>query len=138
MTLRLHHNGALVRDIPAATERYLAIGYEKRTDVIHDPVQKAHVLFLRLPGDAVYLELIAPDGPESHLNAALDKGGGLHHLCYATDDIDAECARLRKTGMSLIRSPVPAVAFGGRRIAWLMGRDRVLTELVEAGGPGDL
>ena len=31
----------------------------------------------------------------------------------------------------VIQEPTPAVAFGGRRIAWLMGDDRVLTELVE-------
>jgi methylmalonyl-CoA/ethylmalonyl-CoA epimerase len=68
----------------------------------------------------------------------LKKGGGTHHVCYAVEDIDAACADLRRHGMSLIRTPVSAAAFRGRRIAWLMGRDRMLTELVEEGPVGEV
>jgi hypothetical protein len=33
--------------------------------------------------------------------------------------------------MSLVRKPLPAVAFSGNLIAWVMRRDRLLVELVE-------
>ena len=52
-------------------------------------------------------------------------------------DIERACEQLREQSMMLIAPPVPAVAFGGRRIAWLMDGGCFLVELVEA-GPGPL
>ena len=34
--------------------------------------------------------------------------------------------------MFILQSPVDAVAFEGKRIAWLMGKDGIPVELVEA------
>ena len=137
--LRLHHIGIVVSNIPDSAAHFGSrFGCEPKSDVIYDPIQRAYVHFVGQPGDSVYLEFVAPDGPDSRLNGALDKGRGLHHLCYSTDDIDTTCADLRSKGMTLVRRPVGAVAFGGRRIAWLMGRDRILVELVERGPEGGL
>jgi methylmalonyl-CoA/ethylmalonyl-CoA epimerase len=130
----LHHIGFLVGDIAKAAEIYTRrYGYEITSDVIHDPTQTAYVQFLRVPGDSVQLELVAPDGERSKLSNALRKGGGLNHLCYATNDIEAACRFLRAEQMMLLQAPVAAVAFPGRRIAWLMGADRTPIELVESG-----
>ncbi len=137
--LGLHHVGVLVADIPAAAADYARrFGYGPRTGVIHDPEQTAFVQFLALPGVPTYLELVSPDGPGSKLANALARGGGLNHLCYDCDDIEATCDRLREDGLMLVRAPVPAAAFEGRRIAWLVGRDRIPVELVERGAPGEL
>jgi|SRR5579884_179526 len=137
--LRLHHVGILVKDIPQAASDYIRrFGYEARTEIIHDPVQTAYVQFLRLPGESSYIEFVAPDRPESKLSNALRKGGGLNHLCYSTSDIEAACKQLRAEGLILLQAPVAAVAFSGRRIAWLMGRDALPIELVERGGDGEL
>jgi methylmalonyl-CoA/ethylmalonyl-CoA epimerase len=132
--LRLHHAGVVVADVARSSDEYARrYGYHIESGVIHDPVQTAYVQFVRLPGDATYLEFVAPDGPNSKLANALGKGGGLNHLCYTTTDIDTTCQRLRRQGMVLVQRPTPAVAFLGRRIAWMQGRDRLLVELVEAG-----
>ena len=137
--LHLHHVGIAVRDIPEASIAYTdRLGYVPHSGVIHDPEQTANVQFFRLSGDPVLVELVSPAGPASKLSAAVAKGGGLHHLCYATDDIDRACQELQLLGLTVIHRPTPAVAFGGRRIAWLAGRDRMLTELVERGADGDL
>ncbi len=134
----MHHVGIVVRDVAEACALYVRrFGYEVKSGVIHEPTQTAHVQFLRLPGDTTYLELVAPDGPRSRLSGALEKGGGLNHVCYAVDDIDAACHTLRGEGLFLVHAPVPAVSFKGRRIAWLMGKDRVLVELVERGPEGE-
>jgi methylmalonyl-CoA/ethylmalonyl-CoA epimerase len=134
MTTRLHHIGIAVRDLAAtAQELSSLLGYRIRSGVIHDPVQTAHVQFLQQDGTPACLELVTPDGPASKLVGALKRGGGLNHLCYATPDIDATCRRLSEGGMLIIQEPVTAVAFPGRRIAWLMGGAGVLTELVEEG-----
>lgn len=134
MRMRLHHVGIAVRELePALAEFTAGQGYAVVSRAIHDPVQTAFVQFLRQPGADSCLELVAPDGPNSKLVGALKRGGGLNHLCYATDDIDEACRALRGEGMFVIHEPVPAVAFPGRRIAWLLGGQRVLVELVEEG-----
>ena len=136
MKLNLHHIGIAVADISRTTEDYqVRLGCELVGGLFHDPVQTALIQFLRLPGDSVLIELVAPDGPESKLTAAVRKGGGINHLCHSTPDIEAACRLLVEQGMVIIQEPVPAVAFGGRRVAWLAGDDRVLTELVERPAP---
>ncbi len=139
MPLILHHLGLLVRDIGKRANFYAdRLGYQVCSAVIHDPVQTAFVQFLKLPGDTSYLELISPDGPGSKLSNALSKGEGLNHVCYATDDIEAEFAALRSGGLFPVAQPVAGAAFGGRKIAWLVGSDRLLIELLERGGAGEL
>ena len=140
MDLQLHHIGVAVRDIGRATEDHRRrLGCQTVGELYHDPVQTAFIQFLSVPGDPVLIELVAPDGPTSKLAAAVKKGVGINHLCYSTDDIDAACEFLRGDGMVVILDPTPAVAFSGRRIAWLMGEEWYLTELVERNpesGPG--
>jgi methylmalonyl-CoA/ethylmalonyl-CoA epimerase len=137
--LRLHHVGVAVADLETAVAKYTqTFGYELHSAVIHDPHQTALVQFLKLPGDTVFLEFVTPDSDGSKLTNALKRGGGLNHLCYRTSDIDAACRHLRAEGLLLLQRPVAAVAFPSRRIAWLVGKDRILVELVEAGPPGQL
>jgi methylmalonyl-CoA/ethylmalonyl-CoA epimerase len=137
--LNLHHVGIAVENIERQGARYIQdFGYIARTDIIHDPVQTAYVQFLRLAGDSVYLELVAPDGPASKLTNAIRHGGGLNHLCYSTANLENSCRELRNNGFILVQTPVPAAAFNQRRIAWMIGKDRVLIELVERGGANEL
>jgi len=138
LQLRLHHVGIVVADIDEKRRFYEALGYTLRTGVIHDPVQTAYVQFLQLGDGDTFIELVAPDGPESRLARASKKGLPLNHLCYATTGIDATLEYLETQGALVVHSPVPAVAFDGRPIAWVMGPDGVLMELVEDGGPGAL
>ena len=132
--MTLHHIGVLVPDIAAAADDYVGnLGYERRTGILHDATQTALVQFLCLPGNAVFIELVSPDGPASKLSNALKKGGGLNHLCYATDDIEGACRELRSRSLFQMQAAVGAVAFGGRRIAWFLGPGRLPIELVERG-----
>jgi methylmalonyl-CoA/ethylmalonyl-CoA epimerase len=134
----LHHIGLLVRDIHATRDLYArTYGYQVESEVIEDPAQTALVCFLRQSGGASWLELISPNGPESKLSRALQERPGLHHLCYEVADLDSACAALRERAALGVANPTPAVAFGGRRIAWFYDRAGQLVELVEA-GPGPL
>jgi len=135
MLFVLHHIGHAVPDIAPVLEFYIRnLGYEVRTPVIHDLTQTAYVQFLRLPGERVYVELVAPDGVESKLARAVRNGGGLNHLCYSVEDIELATEQLHQSGMMILSSPTPAVAFSGRRISWLLGDSSPLIELVEGGG----
>lgn len=137
--MSLHHVGILVQEIAKATEDYVRrFGCEVRSEIIHDPTQTAFVRFLSQPGDSVFLELVAPDSADSKLSNALNKGGGLNHLCYAVTNIEEACREMRPRGMFPVQAPMAAVAFPGRRIAWLIGRDGIPIELVERGPGGEI
>jgi methylmalonyl-CoA/ethylmalonyl-CoA epimerase len=130
--MTLHHIGIAVRQIPEAVVEYVTrFGYQVAREMTHDPTQTAYIQLLQLAGSPVYLELVAPDGPQSMLTNAVKRGGGLHHLCYCTEDLEGSCRRLRSAGMYILHHPVKAVAFQGRRIAWLMGQDGIPIELLE-------
>jgi|SRR5271165_821397 len=136
---RLHHIGIVVPRIEDCRAFYTSVlQYEQRTPVIHDPVQTAFVQFFVIPGTSHYLELVAPDNESSKLQNASRAGSSLNHLCYSCDDVRQAIAFLSESGCFLIQDPVPAVAFGGRPIAWLLTPDRLLFELVERGPEGSL
>lgn len=128
----------MVENIPEKREAYTLLGYSARTGMIHDPAQTAYVQFFRLPGADHYLELVAPDGPESKLAKATTRRHPLNHLCYVVDDIVATCGLLEAHGWWLVSEPTPAIAFEGRRIAWLSSPDLLIVELVERGPAGSL
>jgi methylmalonyl-CoA/ethylmalonyl-CoA epimerase len=129
----LHHMGYLVADIDAAAQKYVdRFGYCIESEKIEDPVQTAYVQFLRLPSQSSWLELISPNSETSKLTKALSKGGGWHHTCYEVPNIEQACENLRAQGMLTISPPVAATAFPGRKIAWVMDREKFLVELLEA------
>jgi hypothetical protein len=83
-------------------------------------------------GPDVEIELVAPLNDQSPIKRLLGKGGGVYHLCYEAADLDSAIAKLVAAGCLVVSQPVPAVAFSGRRIAWLYSPLRQLFELVEA------
>src|SRR3954447_12681200 len=80
-----------------------------------------------------HVELIRPLSPETSVGKFIAKNGpGLHHVAYATDDIDSTLASVRDAGLRLIDEQ-PRIGIRGSRVAFLHPRSTggVLTELVE-------
>jgi methylmalonyl-CoA/ethylmalonyl-CoA epimerase len=136
--LTLHHIGCVVDSIEQRAESYrLALGAAAVSRIFDDPIQRSRVAFLDLPAPgSVQLELIEPSAPDSPVARFLEKGGGLHHLCYEVDDLPAQIQWMKSQRALLIRSPKPAVAFGGRMIAWMRTADALLIEYLERRLPG--
>jgi methylmalonyl-CoA/ethylmalonyl-CoA epimerase len=130
----LHHIGFVVESIAESAERMTrALGGRWDGRLVHDPLQQARVTFVSgaRPGDPL-IELVEPESDDSHLCAHLRKhGAGLHHLCYEVDALDDQLAASRAAGALIARPPAPAVAFDGRRIAWVYTRDKLLLEYLE-------
>jgi methylmalonyl-CoA/ethylmalonyl-CoA epimerase len=130
--LRLHHMGFVVADIATtmpAFVRSMAAQWDGK--IFEDPLQKAKVAFLTTrPGDA-QIELVQPVGDDSPVRRFLQERGGMHHLCYEVANLEAELKAFRSRGASIASRPKPAVAFGGRRIAWVITSEKFLVELLE-------
>jgi len=134
LQLSLHHVGIAVRDMGDALKVYEGVlGYRRTNPAVHDAIQDVYVCFLApaVTGGCL-LELVAPASDQSPIQRTLANGEGVYHLCYEVADLGRALAALRASGFLIIGRPVPAVAFGGRPIAWLYSPSRQLIELVEA------
>ncbi len=131
--LVLHHIGFVVASIAPAMEgfcRSLNATWDQK--IFEDSNQKVRVAFLTTRIGEPQIELVEPAGDGSPVYKFLqEKGGGLHHFCYQTDQLDAELQAIRSRGAMLVKRPMPAVAFEGRRISWVLTRENLLVELLE-------
>jgi methylmalonyl-CoA/ethylmalonyl-CoA epimerase len=133
----LHHLGFIVADIAAGMEgfvRSLAATWDGR--VFEDPYQKVKVAFLSTRLGDPQIELVEPATDDSPVRRFLtERGGGLHHVCYEVGDLEEQMAEMKARRCVIVRRPKPAVAFDGRRIAWMITPEKLLIELLEKGRP---
>ncbi|PJJ65578.1 VOC family protein [Compostimonas suwonensis] len=131
-TNRVDHVGVVVRDADVTIDWYTrSFGMVVVHDqLIHGDDQNVRLVFLAPSADAApdatALQLVSPiaDGPIARHLA--EHGEGLHHVCFAVDDIDATLVAI---GDGETR---PFVGGRGRRCAFPIGvPDRVRLELVE-------
>ena len=103
--------------------RSLAATWDR--NIILDRLQEVRVAFFQGPNTAdPLIELVEPGELGSPVSRFLERGGGLHHLCYEVRDMDSHLVFCKSAGNIVIRSPVPAVTFGGGHIAWAVTKDR--------------
>ena len=79
------------------------------------------------------VELLEAQTPDSPIGKFVAKRGpGIHHVCFAVDDLDGTLARCREAGVRLI-DQVPRVGAEGKRSAFLhpSATGGVLVELSE-------
>lgn len=133
-----HHVGVAVPDLEQATVFYQnAFGFRVVSGPVEDPIQKVKLIFLAETGrDLTTIELISPLDGESPVNGYLAKGVGAYHVCYEVNNITEALAELRAKKCIIVCRPVPAVAFGGRMIAWCFTPTQQLVELLERENPG--
>ena len=129
--MQLHHVGMVVANVDEYAERMRELfGFELKAPPVVDPLQQVRVAFVGTNTNVI-IELIEPLDEKSAVARFLAKGGGLYHLCYLVPDLEAAIHHLHEAGSLLVSDPKPAVAFQGRRIAFLYTQDRQLVELLE-------
>ena len=129
-----HHVGIAVADFEQAVAFYTqALGFDVMSGPFEDPIQKVKLCFLGDPAQPErVIEIICPLRLDSPVNGYLSKGIGAYHVCYEVARLEEALVELRSRGCLLISNPVPAVAFGGRKIAWCFAPTKQLMELLEA------
>ena len=126
---RIAHIGLAVRSIADALPFY--------RDVLGMPeVELDDADGARIAGVAAgesLVELLEAESADSPIGKFVAKRGpGIHHVCFAVDDIDATLERCRAAGVRLI-DQTPRVGAEGKRIAFLhpSSTGGVLVELSE-------
>ncbi len=129
MITRIDHLGIAVQSLDEAIPYYenvLGLTCEGREEVESQKVRTAF-----FAAGEVHLELLEPTSSESPIAKFLEKNpsGGIHHIAFATDDIDGQLAQAREQGTRLIHE-VPFEGAAGKLVAFLHPKSTfgVLTE----------
>jgi methylmalonyl-CoA epimerase len=131
MLRRLDHVAIAVPDLGAAIRRFtedLGLHLAGTEDV-----ESAETSTAFLPVEGTRIELVHPLRGGGPIAKFLEKRpGGLHHLCFESDDIDADVARLRAKGYVFL-TEAPYAGAHGSRVIFLHPRnfDGVLVELAQ-------
>jgi catechol 2,3-dioxygenase-like lactoylglutathione lyase family enzyme len=110
MITRFDHAVIAVSDLDRAVEAYRSLGFDVFPGGRHEH-RGTHNALIRF-GGADYIELLGVYDPDKAVQSGLngrtlaefvrDREGGLVGHCYATDDIEAEAASMRKAGLEMV------------------------------------
>ena len=126
---RIAHIGIAVSDLEAILPFYRDV--LGMPEVPLDDADGARIAGLAV-GESL-VELLQAETPDSPIGRFVARRGpGIHHVCFAVDDLDATLARCRAAGVRLIDQE-PRLGAEGKRIAFLhpSATAGVLVELSE-------
>jgi methylmalonyl-CoA epimerase len=133
MILGIDHVGIAVVDADAAAGTFRTLLGLDATEAESLGAQQVRVCFV--PVGAPNLELLSPLERGTAVDRFIQKRGeGMHHVCFAVDDLRQELARLREAGFNPIDEE-PRRGHGGL-VAFLHPRSAhgVLVELLQRDG----
>ena len=112
---RLAHIGIAVRSLDEILPFYRDI-----LDLPEDPLDDADgASLVGLSAGEPLVELLEAESPDSPIGRFVAKRGpGIHHICFAVDDLDATLERCRAAGIRLI-DEAPRIGAEKKRIAFL-------------------
>jgi methylmalonyl-CoA/ethylmalonyl-CoA epimerase len=91
-------------------------------------------VFVELPNTKI--ELLEPLGANSPIAKFLEKNpsGGIHHLCYEVDDINAAVKQMKERGATITGTGEPRIGAHGKPVVFLHPKDfnGTLIELEQA------
>lgn len=131
MILSLDHVAIAVDDLQQAIRRYAEDFGLELAGTEDVPSAQTTTAFLPIPGTRI--ELIHPMDDTGPVKRHLERRGpGLHHLCFRTDDILADMARLRQRGYRFTTEE-PSPGAHGTKVAFVHPKctGGVLIELAE-------
>jgi methylmalonyl-CoA/ethylmalonyl-CoA epimerase len=131
---RLNHVALAVPDLASASAYYRNVLGADVSDPLPQPAHGVTVVFINLPNTKI--ELLEPLGENSPIASFMAKnpGGGMHHVCYEVDDIEAARDTLVAKGARIIGDGKPKIGAHGKRVLFLHPKDTfgTLIELEQA------
>lgn len=129
--MKIDHIGYAVKRIDRAINAFQKLGYEFGP-VIDDTDRNVKLAFGNK--DGYRIELVAPldKKQESPVDYYLSNAVGVpYHICYESECFDKEIEELVKQGYKVVIEPRNAVAFGDRKVVFMMNIGFGLMEIVE-------
>ena len=129
--MKIDHIGYAVKRIDRAMNSFEKLGFSF-DPIIDDTDRNVKIAFG--VKDGYRIELVAPLDRklESPVDQYLSNAPGTpYHICYESDDFDAEIEDLKNQGFKIVIDPKPAIAFGGKKVVFLFSLAVGLVELVE-------
>ena len=115
-------------------KEFSRLGYRVQMPELYDPLRRINLCFVENEGTCV--ELIEPaEGCKLFTKLHKRIGNAPYHIGYITDGrggLDKILTALREEGYMLVQPPEPAVAFGEKRVAFLMNEAIGLIEVIES------
>lgn len=142
MLLHFDHVTIVVEDADAAIEFFGLLGFAKAKDLVISgqkfatymgvkDVEARHVTLVldgRKPHQEIQLlQYINPEPQQDPNISRMDKLG-YNHLCFAVDDIEAEVARLKAHGVTILNQ---VMQFNDRKLVYFAGPGNIIMELAE-------
>jgi catechol 2,3-dioxygenase-like lactoylglutathione lyase family enzyme len=142
---RAHHTGLTVRSLERSVAFYRdVLGFEVAfawnpqapyiAELVGYPTVDLHAVILRIPGSAVFLELLEYRNVDAE---AVDSGNanpGTAHIAFAVDDLDGLYADLSAKGVASLSPPVtPTIGPNkGGRAVYMIDPDGFRVELIQS------
>jgi methylmalonyl-CoA/ethylmalonyl-CoA epimerase len=131
---RLNHVAIAVPDIEAAAAIYRDMLGAKISAAVPQPDHGVTTIFIELPNTKI--ELLEPLGSDSPIAKFLERNpaGGIHHICYEVEDIQAAARALAEKGARILGGGEPKIGAHGKPVLFLHPKDfcGTLTELEQA------
>ena len=110
MLKKIHHVGVVVPELEAAMGFWRDLLGLKLTKMATIADQGVKAALLEAGGTEI--ELLEPLGPDNGVGRFLARrGGGIHHVCFESDDVERELEAAREKGLELIdQKPRPGLA----------------------------
>lgn len=145
--MELDHLGIVVADMGPLVELFRKMGLSDISARQPDPIQRVLACFIAVCKEPpVHVELLEPTEESSPvMNFLKKRGGGLHHICFNVEDLEESTRELVRNGLKLVVPPVECSGYDrvfasrglkGTKIAFFLGADRLLIELLQKGKTG--
>ncbi|NND00941.1 MAG: VOC family protein [Gammaproteobacteria bacterium] len=124
-----HHIGYATRSLQKEQKFFEFLGYQLDGEPFTDSVQGVAGCFVT--GSGPRIEILENLPGSSTLTPWLEAGIKMYHFAYFVDDILAAIEWARSNRGKLSVAPVPAIAFDGREICFLMFPNQLMLEFVQ-------
>ena len=120
---RLNHVAIAVTKLSEAAALYANALGAQVSDPLPHPEHGVTVVFVTLTNTKV--ELLEPLGEQSPIAAFLERNpsGGIHHICYEVEDIEAARAKLHSAGARVLGDGKPKLGAHGKPVLFLHPKD---------------
>lgn len=118
----LNHVAIAVPDLQKAAAQYKALGADV-SDPQDLPEHGVTVVFVTIPNTKI--ELLHPLGENSPIAAFLEKNpaGGIHHLCFEVNDIQASSQKLVEVGVRVLGGGTSKIGAHGKPVIFTHPKD---------------